>query len=132
MVLYDLIQIKPALDRLMQKSFNSFSVIRQLGQLSQAVDQEIKFYQEQEGNIVKDCGVFDDQGNVVFEKPGYVKMKEGLDPEEVQNRILDLRSVDVGDKIKKITISSKDIKNQADFITPADLVILMPIIDFVD
>lgn len=116
----------------MQKSFSSFSVIRQLGQLSQAVEQEIKFYQEQEGNIVKDCGVFDDQGNVVFEKPGYVKMKEGLDPKEVQNRISDLRSVDVSDKIKKITISSKDIKSQEDFITPADLVILMPMIDFVD
>lgn len=131
MILGDLININPALDRLMNKRFKNFQVVRELAALSKAIQEEIKFYTTQETELVKTYAAYDDKGQIIFTGPNTIKLKDPADKAEFEKQLEALRFVDVSDRIKVVKISEDDFKTADDLITPADLVLLSSVIEFV-
>lgn len=131
MILGDLININPALERLVNKRFKNFTVVRELANLSKAVQEEVKFYTQQETELVKAYAAYDDNGQIIFIGPNSIKLKDPADKAEFEKQLEELRSVDVSDRIKVVQISENDFRTTDDLITPADLILLSSVIEFV-
>lgn len=131
MILGDLININPALDRLMNKRFKNFKIVRELAILSKAIQEEVKFYTMQETELVKLYAAYDDKGQIIFTGPNSIKLKDSADKVEFEKQLEALRSIDVSDRIKVVKISEDDFQTENDLITPADLVLLSSVIEFV-
>ena len=131
MKLINLLNAKDAIQALAEKRFTSFKKVRELVELKKAVDSEIEFYVNEEKKIVEAYAHKDDKGNPIILEGGRIQLDTIDKKNAFEKEVLDLRSLEV-DKINPVTLKTSDFRNEEDIPTPAEVLVLEGIVNFID
>ncbi len=131
MKIIDLLNAKGAIQSLAEKRFTSFRKVRELVDLKKAVDAEIEFYVGEERKIVEAYAKKDDKGEPIILEGGRIQLDSIEKKNAFEKEVSELRNLEV-DKIKPISLRTGDFRNEEDIPTPAEVLALDGIIDFMD
>lgn len=131
MKLIEVLNAKEPLKRLTDLRFTSFGVVRKLVGLTKEIDEEIKFYVDEEKKLVERYASKDDKGNPEVYPDGKIKLNSIEDKIEFEKEIFNLRSTDV-DSIHKVEIKESDFKDKDNIPSPSDIIALSGFIEFVE
>lgn len=129
MKIYEILNARDSLVKLLDKEFTNFKVVRELAGLRKAVEAEVEFYVGEEKKLIDKHAEKDPAGNPIFVDGGRVKIKSVEDRNEFEKKVNELRNLDV--EIKKVTLSASDFK-EGNAITPNEYLALETLIDFID
>lgn len=131
MKMIDLLNAKDAIQTLTEKRFTSFKKVRELVDLKKAVDDEIEFYAGEERKIVETYATKDGNGNPIILEGGRIQLDSIEKKIAFEKEVSELRGLEV-DKIKPISLRTSDFRNGDDIPTPAEVLALEGIVDFID
>lgn len=131
MKIIDLLNAKGAIQSLAEKRFTSFRKVRELVDLKKAVDAEIEFYVGEERKIVEAYAKKDDEGEPIILEGGRIQLDSIEKKNAFEKEVSELRNLEV-DRIKPISLRTGDFRNEEDIPTPAEVLALDGIIDFMD
>lgn len=131
MKIIDLLNAKDAIQALTEKRFTSFKKVRELVDLKKAVDAEIEFYAGEERKIVETYAKKDDKGSPIILEGGRIQLDSIEKKNAFEKEVSELRNLEV-DKIKPTTLRTCDFRNGEDIPTPAEVLVLEGIVDFLD
>ena len=131
MKIIDLLNAKDAIQNIAEKRFTSFKKVRELVELKKAVDAEIEFYAGEEKKIVEAYAKKDGKGNPIILEGGRIQLDSIEKKNAFEKEVSELRSLEV-DKIKPIALRTSDFRNGEDIPTPAEVLALEGIVDFID
>ena len=126
-----IVEAKDAIVRLTEKRFTDYKKLREIVKLRKAVEAEFEFYCDQEKKAVETYGEMSDKGTPAFLPDGRLKLKNAEAKEAFETEIKKLLDTEVGD-FTIITIKESDFLSAEDLPTPKDMLVLEPIISFVD
>ena len=130
--LAEILKVSKVFKNLTTKRFNNFSISYKIAQASKSLDEQNKFYAEEERKIV-------DQYAVKDEKTGQVKIIDGnritfKDQEDAMNfnkEIIQLQQTEV-DIFDPIDIHLSDFRSGDMDLTPSDILDLEGFVNFID
>ena len=131
MRIIDLLNAKDAIQNIAEKRFTSFKKVRELVELKKAVDAEIEFYAGEEKKIVEAYAKKDGKGNPIILEGGRIQLDSIEKKNAFEKEVSELRSLEV-DKINPIVLRTSDFRNGEDIPTPAEVLALEGIVDFID
>ena len=131
MRIIDLLNAKDAIQSIAEKRFTSFKKVRELVELKKAVDAEIEFYAGEEKKIVEAYAKKDDKGSPIILEGGRIQLDSIEKKNAFEKEVSELRGLEV-DKIKPIALRTGDFRNGEDIPTPAEVLALEGIVDFID
>lgn len=131
MKIIDLLNAKDAIQALTEKRFTSFKKVRELVDLKKAVDAEIEFYAGEERKIVETYAKKDDKGSPVILEGGRIQLDSIEKKNAFEKEVSELRNLEV-DKIKPTALRTCDFRSGEDIPTPAEVLVLEGIVDFLD
>ena len=131
MKIINLLNAKDAIQALSEKRFTSFKKVRELVELKKTVDSEVEFYVSEERKIVDAYAHKDDNGNPIILEGGRVQLDTIESKNAFEKEVFELRNLEV-DKIKPITLKTSDFRNNDDIPTPAEVLVLEGIVNFID
>ena len=129
MKLETLLNVSAPLDRLLEKNFTNFTIIRKLGRLKEFITKEIRFYMDEETKLINKYAAKDDKGNFIFLDGGRIQLKTAEDRNAFEEEIGKLRETEIDD-FPVVELNDSDFKTMDDLPTPADFIILDKIIKF--
>lgn len=132
MKLSDLIAARDQLKNLANMHYVHFSTIRAVANLVKEADVELEFFTKEFREIVNKYADKDKDGKPVVGSAGNFKLSDADKREEFYKAYNDLLSVDIADKVKKITIKESDFKDTKELPTPNELSALDPFVDWVE
>lgn len=131
MKLKNIIETKPALERLTAKHFKDYKKLREIVKLRKLVESEFDFYVEQEKKAIDAYAEKKKDGSPVFLDDGRIKLKDSKSKTAFEDEMLNLQDTEI-DEFKPIFISESDFLSAEDLPTPSDMLILENIITFED
>lgn len=131
MKIIDLLNAKDAIQNLTEKRFTSFRKVRELVELKKAIDAEIEFYAGEEKKIVETYAKKDGSGSPIILEGGRIQLDSIEKKNAFEKEVSELRSLEV-DKIKPITLRTNDFRKEEDIPTPAEVLALEGIVNFMD
>lgn len=131
MKIIDLLNAKGAIQSLAEKRFTSFRKVRELVDLKKAVDAEIEFYVGEERKIVEAYAKKDDKGEPIILEGGRIQLDSIEKKNAFEKEVSELRNLEV-DRIRPISLRTGDFRNEEDIPTPAEVLALEGIVDFID
>ena len=126
-----IVESKDAIVRLTEKRFSDYKKLREIVKLRKAVEAEFEFYCDQEKKAVETYGEMSDKGTPAFLPDGRLKLKNAEAKEAFEKEIAKLLDTEVDD-FTIITLKESDFLSAEDLPTPKDMLVLEPIISFVD
>ena len=126
-----IVEAKDAIVRLTEKRFTDYKKLREIVKLRKAVEAEFEFYCDQEKKAVETYGEMSDKGTPAFLPDGRLKLKNAEAKEAFEREIAKLLDTEVDD-FTIITLKESDFLSAEDLPTPKDMLVLEPIISFVD
>ena len=126
-----IVEAKDAIVRLTEKRFTDYKKLREIVKLRKAVEAEFEFYCDQEKKAVETYGEMSDKGTPAFLPDGRLKLKNAEAKEAFEKEIAKLLDTEVDD-FTIITLKESDFLSAEDLPTPKDMLVLEPIISFVD
>lgn len=130
MTLGELFTAKELIKKLSDTKFKSFKTIRSVVNLVKQSDEELKFFSTQINGLINVYSEKGADGKPITLQNGNIKLSDESAATSFNKEYTDLLSVDVSDKIHKIEISESDFASVNDMPTPAEMLILDPIIDW--
>lgn len=131
MKLKNIIETKPALERLTAKRFKDYKKLREIVKLRKQVESEFDFYVEQEKKAIDTYAEKKKDGTPVFLDDGRIKLKDTEAKTAFEDEMLSLQNTEI-DEFKPICLSESDFLSAEDLPTPSDMLILENIITFED
>lgn len=131
MKLKEVLKAREPLNRLMNKNFTSYKVLRELVKLQKAVGAEVEFYTAQEKKNIELYSEKDDKGNPVILAEGRIKLKDTQAKADFDGEIAKLYETDI-DGITAVVIRESDFKSSDDYPTPGDMSALDGFVEFAD
>lgn len=131
MKIIDLLNAKDAIQAITEKRFTSFKKVRELVDLKKAIDAEIEFYAGEERKIVEAYAKKDSTGSPIILEGGRIQLDSIEKKNAFEKEVSELRSLEV-DKIKPIALRTSDFRNGEDIPTPAEVLALEGIVDFIE
>lgn len=130
MKLNEVLAGREPLRKLSEKHFTNFKVVRAIAGLIKEVDYEFDFFNAAFKKLVDEYSEKDEHGNPVVVQNGNIKLKDEEAKKSFDKEYADLLSLDVSDRLHKITILETDFKTTEDFLTPAEMMALDAVINW--
>lgn len=131
MKLRNIIETKPALERLTGKRFKDYKKLREIVKLRKLVESEFDFYVEQEKKAIDAYAEKKKDGTPIFLDDGRIKLKDAKSKTAFEGEMLNLQDTEIDD-FQPIFLSESDFLTAEDLPTPSDMLILENIITFED
>lgn len=132
MKIIDILAASDNLKKLVNVRFSSFKVTRSITNLVKQCDEEIKFYMAEMQKLINIYAEKGEDGNPVFNENGNIKLIDQEAKNNFDKEYKDLSETDVSDNVHKINLSESDFCDPADLPTPAEMMALESVINWVD
>lgn len=132
MKITDILAASDYLKKLVNVRFSSFKVTRSITNLVKQCDEEIKFYMTEMQKLINIYAEKGEDGNPVFNENGNIKLIDQEAKNNFDKEYKDLSETDVSDNVHKINLSESDFRDPADLPTPAEMIALEGVINWVD
>lgn len=130
MKLNEVLAGREPLHKLSEKHFTNFKVARAIAGLTKEVEEETNFFNAEFKKLVDAYSEKDENGNPVVVQNGNIKLKDEEAKKAFDKEYAELLSLDVSDRVHKITVLETDFKTQDDFLTPAEMMTLDAVINW--
>ena len=132
MKLNEVLAAREPLNKLSQKHFSNFKVVRNISELVKSVNNEFDFFNTEFKKLIDTYAEKDEHGNPVIVQNGNIKLKDEEAKLAFDKEYKELLDLDVSDRVKVITIKETDFKTSEEFLTPGEMMALDPIINWGD
>ena len=134
MTLFELINARDALVTLSNKHLRNFKVSLGVSALVRKANDEFEAYNKELSKIINTYAEHDENGNVVSNPAGGFKLKDEKAREGFEKEHKSLLSTDISERIgtQKLRISADDFSSEKDYLTPQEMSILTPLIEWVE
>lgn len=130
MKIKDLLTAKDQLKNLSNMHYTHFSTIRSVANLVKESDVELEFFTKEFRALLDKYADKDERGSPIVSEEGGFKISSQENRTQFQKEYEDLLSVDISDKVNKITIKESDFKDSNELPTPNELAVLDPFINW--
>ena len=132
MKLNEVLAAREPLNKLSQKHFSNFKVVRNISELVKSVNNEFDFFNTEFKKLIDAYAEKDEHGNPVIVQNGNIKLKDEEAKLAFDKEYKELLDLDVSDRVKVITIKETDFKTSEEFLTPGEMMALDCIINWGD
>lgn len=130
--LAEIIKVSKVFKNLTTKRFNNFSVSYKIAKASKSLDEQNKFYAEEERKIVEQYAVKDEKtGQVKIIDGNRISFKDQDDAMNFNKEIIKLQQTEV-DIFDPIDIRMSDFRSGDMDLTPSDILDLEGFVNFID
>lgn len=130
--LAEILKVSKVFKNLTTKRFNNFSVSYKIAQASKSLDEQSKFYAEEERKIVEQYAVKDEKtGQVKIIDGNRISFKDQDDAINFNKEIIKLQQTEV-DIFDTIDIYMSDFRSGDMDLTPSDILDLEGFVNFID
>lgn len=130
--LAEILKVSKVFKNLTTKRFNNFSVSYKIAQASKSLDEQSKFYAEEERKIVEQYAVKDEKtGQVKIIDGNRISFKNQEDAMNFNKEIIKLQQTEV-DIFDPIDIYMSDFRSGDMDLTPSDILDLEGFVNFID
>ena len=130
--LAEILKVSKVFKNLTTKCFNNFSVSYKIAQASKSLDEQSKFYAEEERKIVEQYAVKDEKtGQVKIIDGNRISFKDQDDAINFNKEIIKLQQTEV-DIFDTIDIYMSDFRSGDMDLTPSDILDLEGFVNFID
>lgn len=130
--LAEILKVSKVFKNLTTKRFNNFSVSYKIAQASKSLDEQSKFYAEEERKIVEQYAVKDEKtGQVKIIDGNRISFKDQDDAMNFNKEIIKLQQTEV-DIFDPIDIHLSDFRSGDMDLTPSDILDLEGFVNFID
>lgn len=130
--LAEILKVSKVFKSLTTKRFNNFSVSYKIAQASKSLDEQSKFYAEEERKIVEQYAVKDEKtGQVKIIDGNRISFKDQDDAMNFNKEIIKLQQTEV-DIFDPIDIHLSDFRSGDMDLTPSDILDLEGFVNFID
>ena len=130
--LAEILKVSRVFKNLTTKRFNNFSVSYKIAQASKSLDEQSKFYAEEERKIVEQYAVKDEKtGQVKIIDGNRISFKDQDDAMNFNKEIIKLQQTEV-DIFDPIDIHLSDFRSGDMDLTPSDILDLEGFVNFID
>ena len=130
--LAEILKVSKVFKSLTTKCFNNFSVSYKIAQASKSLDEQSKFYAEEERKIVEQYAVKDEKtGQVKIIDGNRISFKDQDDAMNFNKEIIKLQQTEV-DIFDPIDIHLSDFRSGDMDLTPSDILDLEGFVNFID
>ena len=130
--LAEILKVSKVFKNLTTKCFNNFSVSYKIAQASKSLDEQSKFYAEEERKIVEQYAVKDEKtGQVKIIDGNRISFKDQEDAINFNKEIIKLQQTEV-DIFDTIDIYMSDFRSGDMDLTPSDILDLEGFVNFID
>lgn len=130
--LIEILKVSKVFKNLTTKRFNNFSVSYKIAQAAKSLDEQSKFYTEEESKIVEQYAVKDEKtGQVKIIDGNRISFKDQDDAMNFNKEIIKLQQTEV-DIFEPIDIHMSDFRSGDMDLTPSDILDLDGFVNFID
>lgn len=130
--LAEILKVSKVFKNLTTKRFNNFSVSYKIAQASKSLDEQSKFYAEEERKIIEQYAVKDEKtGQVKIIDGNRISFKDQDDAINFNKEIIKLQQTEV-DIFDTIDIYMSDFRSGDMDLTPSDILDLEGFVNFID
>ena len=128
----DILTASDYLKKLVNVRFSSFKVTRSITNLVKQCDEEIKLYMTEMQKLINIYAEKGEDGNPIVLENGNIKLIDQEAKDNFDKDYKDLSETDVSDNVHKVNLSESDFRDPADLPTPAEMMALEGVINWVD
>lgn len=132
MKITDILAASDTLKKLVNVRFSSYKATRSITILVKQCDEEIKLYMAEMQKLINIYAEKDKDGNPVVLENGSIKLIDQEAKNNFDKEFKDLSETDVSDTVHKINLSESDFRDPADLPTPAEMMALEGVVNWVD
>lgn len=130
--LAEILKVSKVFKTLTTKRFNNFSISYKIAQASKSLDEQSKFYAEEEKKIVEQYAVKDEKtGQVKIIDGNRISFKDQEDAMNFNKEIIKLQQTEVG-IFDPIDVYMSNFRSGNMDLTPADILDLEGFVNFID